>query len=378
MSEHAILSASSAHRWLACTPSARLELEFDDNSGAAADEGTAAHALAEHKLRKALKMRSKKPVSKYDSDEMDTHTDDYVSFVLEQIAQAKLKCSDPMVLIEQKLDFSKYVKDGFGTGDCVIIADGTLHIVDFKYGQGVLVEAEDNPQMKLYALGALELFDGIYDINEVSMIIFQPRRENVSTYTVSKESLYKWAEEVLKPTADIAYEGGGEYVPGEHCQFCRAAVKCRARAESKMKLAAFEFALPPLLSDEEIAEILASIGDLASWANEIIAYATDAAVNHGKQWPGFKVVEGRSIRKYSDEEAVAAAAKAAGYRDIYRQSLITITEMEKLMGKSKFNEVLGGLIIKPPGKPTLVPLSDKRPPMNISNAKIDFMEECKS
>ena len=302
---------------------------------------------------------------------MDAHTDDYVSFVLEQIAQAKLKCSDPMVLIEQKLDFSKYVKDGFGTGDCVIIADGTLHIVDFKYGQGVLVEAEDNPQMKLYALGALELFDGIYDIDKVSMTIFQPRRENVSTYTVSKESLYKWAEEVLKPTADLAYEGGGEYVPGEHCQFCRAAVKCRARAESKMKLVAFEFALPPLLSDEEIAEILSSISDLTSWANEIIAYATDAAVNHGKQWPGFKVVEGRSIRKYSDEEAVAAAAKAAGYRDIYRQSLITITEMEKLMGKSKFNEVLGGLIIKP--------VSRRCSTFWIShyehiNAKIDFME----
>lgn len=375
MIEHAILSASGAHRWMACTPSARLELEFDDNSGAAADEGTAAHALAEHKLRKALKMRSKKPVSKYDCDEMDAYTEDYVAFVLEQIIQAKQTCPDPMIMIEQKLDFSKYVKNGFGTGDFVLIADGTLHIVDFKYGQGVLVEAEDNPQMKLYALGALELFDGIYDIDMVSMTIFQPRRENVSTYTVFKESLYQWAEEVLKPTAAIAYEGGGEYIPGEHCQFCRAAVKCRARAEAKMKLAASEFALPPLLSDEEISEVLATIGDLTSWANEIMAYATDSAVNHGKQWPGFKVVEGRSNRKYSDEEAVAGAAKAAGYRDIYKQSLITITEMEKLMGKFKFSEVLGGLVIKPPGKPTLVPLSDKRPPMNTSNAKIDFMEE---
>lgn len=374
MSKHAILSASGAHRWMNCTPSARLELEFDDNSGEAAAEGTAAHALSEHKLRKALKMRSKKPVSPYDSDEMDNYTDGYVEFVLEVIEQAKQICSDPLILIEQRLDFSKYVPEGFGTGDCLIIADGTLHIIDFKYGQGVLVSAEDNPQMKLYALGALDLFDGIYDIEKVSMTIYQPRRENVSTSTVSKESLYQWAEEVLKPKAELAFNGDGNYCPGEWCQFCRAAVKCRARAEAKMKLATFEFALPPLLSDEEIADILSSIGDLTNWANEIIAYATDAAVNHGKKWPGFKVVEGRSNRKYKDEEAVAEAAKNAGYRDIYKQSLITITEMEKLMGKSKFNEILGELVMKPPGKPTLVPVSDKRPEMNTSSAKDDFME----
>lgn len=374
MSKHAILSASGAHRWLNCTPSARLELEFDDNSGEAAAEGTAAHALSEHKLRKALKMRSKKPVSPYDSDEMDNYTDGYVEFVLEVIEQAKQICSDPLILIEQRLDFSKYVPEGFGTGDCLIIADGTLHIIDFKYGQGVLVSAEDNPQMKLYALGALDVFDGIYDIEMVSMTIYQPRRENVSTSTVSKENLYQWAEEVLKPKAELAFNGDGNYCPGEWCQFCRAAVKCRARAEAKMKLATFEFALPPLLSDEEIAGILSSIGDLTSWANEIIAYATDAAVNHGKKWPGFKVVEGRSNRKYKDEESVAEAAKNAGYRDIYKQSLITITEMEKLMGKSKFNEILGELVMKPPGKPTLVPVSDKRPEMNTSSAKIDFME----
>ena len=374
MRKHAILSASGAYRWMNCTPSARLELEFDDSSGEAAAEGTAAHALSEHKLRKALKMESKRPVSLYDSKEMENYTDGYVDFVLEVIEQVVQVCSDPLILIEQRLDFSKYVPDGFGTGDCIIIADKILNIIDFKYGQGVLVSAEDNPQMKLYALGALDLFDGIYDIEMVSMTIYQPRRENVSTSTVSKESLYQWAEEVLKPKAELAFAGDGIYCPGEWCQFCRAAVKCRARAEAKMKLARFEFALPPLLTDEEITDILSSISDLTSWANEIIAYATDAAVNHGKKWPGFKVVEGRSNRKYKDEEAVAQAAKNAGYQDIYRQSLITITEMEKLMGKSKFNEVLGGLVMKPPGKPTLVPISDKRPEMNTSSAKNDFME----
>lgn len=372
---HALLSASGAHRWLNCTPSARLELEFEDNSGEAAAEGTAAHALAEHKLRRALKMRSKKPVSKYDSDEMDSYTDGYVEFVLELIEQAKQTCSDPKVLIEQRLDFSKYVLDGFGTGDCLVIADGTLRIIDFKYGQGVLVEAEDNPQMKLYALGALELFDGIYDIDAVSMIIYQPRRENISTHKVNKDNLYQWADEVLKPTAELAFGGGGEYRCGDWCQFCRAAVKCRARAEEKLSLARFEFVLPPLLTDSDIEEILSKLDDLTSWANGIKAYALEAAVNHGKEWSGFKLVEGRSNRKYTDEDAVAEAAKAAGYRDIYRQSLITITEMERLMGKVKFQKILGGLIEKPPGKPTLVPLSDKRPAMNTSNAKIDFTEE---
>lgn len=375
MSNHAILSASGAHRWMNCTPSARLELEFDDKSGEAAAEGTAAHALSEHKLRKALKMKSDKPLSQYDSDEMDKYTDEYVEFVLEVIEQAKQACNDPLVLIEQRLDFSTYVPDGFGTGDCVIIADGTLHIIDFKYGQGVLVSAEENPQMKLYSLGALELFDGIYDIGEVAMTIYQPRRENVSTSTVSKESLYQWADEILKPKAELAFTGDGNYRPGEWCQFCRASVKCRARAEEKMKLAVFEFTLPPLLSDEEIAEILSSLGDLTNWANDIMAYAANAAINHGKEWPGFKVVTGRSNRKYTNEKAVAEAVKKAGYQDIYRQSLITITQMEKLLGKKRFNEILGGLVKKPPGKPVLVPVSDKRSEITTGTAKNDFMEE---
>lgn len=371
---HAILSASSSHRWLNCNPSARLEQEFEDQETEAASEGTAAHALCEHKLRKALKLRSKKPVSQYDCDEMDDYTDGYVQFVLEQLAQAKLTCPDPQVLIEQRLDFSCYVPDGFGTGDCLIIASPRLHVIDFKYGLGVLVDAYQNPQMMLYALGALRIFDCLYDITEVSMSIYQPRRENVSTWTISVDELMDWAENTLRPKADLAYKGEGEYSPGSWCQFCKAAVKCRARAEAKLDLARFEFAQPPLLSDAEIEEILGKLDDLTKWANEIMAYAQDAAINHGKEWAGYKLVESRTNRKYTDEDAVARAAASAGYRDIYKKTLISITEMEKLMGKQTFKEILGGLIVKPIGKPTLVPASDKRPAITTTGAKHDFNE----
>lgn len=374
MGNHAILSASSSHRWLHCLPSARLELEFENTSGKAADEGSAAHALSEHKLKKALHMRSKRPISDYTTDEMEECTDAYVDFVMEQVELARQICNDPIVLIEQRLDFSCYVPDGFGTGDCVIISDDRLYIVDFKYGMGVLVDAMDNPQMKLYALGALEIYDSLYDINEVSMTIFQPRRENVSTWTVTVEELKSWAEEELKPKAVKAYNGEGEYMPGEWCVFCRAAVRCRARADEKLKLAQTEFKMPPLLTDSEIEEVLNILPDLTKWANEITAYATDAAVNHGKEWNGFKVVEGRTVRKYKDEDAIADKALASGYKDIYRKSLIPMTEMQKLMGKTKFEEILGSLIYKPPGKPTLVPNSDKRPAMNVADAKNEFNE----
>ena len=371
---HAILSASSSHRWLNCNPSARLEQEFEDQETEAASEGTAAHALCEHKLRKALKLRSKKPVSQYDCDEMDDYTDGYVQFVLEQLAQAKLTCPDPQVLIEQRLDFSCYVPDGFGTGDCLIIASPRLHVIDFKYGLGVLVDAYQNPQMMLYALGALRIFDCLYDITEVSMSIYQPRRENVSTWTISVDELMDWAENTLRPKADLAYKGEGEYSPGSWCQFCKAAVKCRARAEAKLDLARFEFAQPPLLSDAEIEEILGKLDDLTKWANEIMAYAQDAAINHGKEWAGYKLVESRTNRKYTDEDAVARAAASAGYRDIYKKTLISITEMEKLMGKQTFKEVLGSLVIKPAGRPTLVPASDKRPAITTVGANHDFNE----
>ena len=371
--KHAVLSASSSHRWLNCIPSARLEQEFEDRETEAAAEGTAAHALCEHKLRRALKLQSRrKPISRYDSDEMDMHTDGYAQFVLETLAEVRKNCADPLINIEQRLDFSCYVPDGFGTGDCIIIGDKIMHIIDFKYGQGVLVEAEHNPQMMLYALGALRLFDSLYDIEEVAMTIYQPRRENISTWTIPVSELKAWAENELVPKARLAYEGKGEYRPGPWCTFCKAAVKCRARAEEKLRLAQYEFAKPPLLTDTEIEDILGKLDDLTRWAEEIKTYAQDAALNHGKQWHGYKVVEGRSVRKYSNEDAVVEAANAAGYHDIFRKTLLPLTEMERLMGKQEFQSILGGLIIKPAGKPTLVPASDKRPA--ITKANIDFKE----
>lgn len=372
MGKHALLSASSSHRWLNCPPSARLCEQYEDKGSYYAAEGTEAHALGEYKLKTALGIKAKDPTSALTrfSEEMDECANGYAAYILELVETAKQTCTDPVVLIEQRLDFSKYVEEGFGTGDCVIIADGTLHIVDYKHGQGVLVEAADNPQMKLYALGALELFDGIYDIDKVSMTIYQPRRDNVSTHTVFKESLYQWAEEVLKPTAEIAYAGKGEYNCGEWCQFCKAKYECRKRAEQNMELAKLDFKRPPLLEDDEIESILGKIDDLVSWASDIKDYALQAALG-GKLWFGWKVVEGKSNRKYVNEDAVAKAVTTAGY-DPYYTSVMGITAMEKTLGKAKFAELLGGLVEKPQGKPTLVPEGDKRPAINT--AKNDFME----
>lgn len=370
---HALLSASSSHRWLNCPPSARLCENYDDKGSDFAAEGTDAHALCEYKLKTALGIKADDPTNdlSWYSAEMEDCANGYAAFVLELVEEAKKHCADPVVLIEQRLDYSKYVEEGFGTGDCVIIADGTLHIVDYKHGRGVLVEAEDNPQMKLYALGALELFDCIYDISTVSMTIYQPRRSNVSTCTVPKDELYDWAENVLTPAAELAFSGGGEYRCGEWCQFCKAKADCRKRAEANMGLAAFEFRQPPLLTDDEVEEILGKLDELISWANDVRDYAIRAAVS-GKKWNGYKLVEGRSNRKYTDEDAVIAAVKKAGF-DPYEHKLLGVTAMTSLLGRKQFNEILGSYVTKPQGKPTLAPESDKRPEMRTITD--DFKED---
>lgn len=369
---HAILSASSSNRWLHCPPSARLCESYEDKGSDYAAEGTDAHSLCEHKLKAALGLPTEDPTENltWYNEEMEDCAEGYAEYVLELVAAAKETCSDPVVLIEQRVDFSRWVEQGFGTADCIIISDGTLRIIDYKHGLGVLVSAEENPQMKCYALGALELFDDIYDIDTVSMTIYQPRRQNISTFELSKDDLYRWADEVLKPTAELAFAGDGNFLCGEWCTFCKAKHECRARAEANLMLAQYDFRLPPLLEDSEIEVILSKADELVSWVNDIKDYALQQAIS-GKEWTGFKLVEGRSNRRYTNEAAVTEAVTGAGY-DPYERKLLGITAMQKLLGKSRFDELLSAYIEKPQGKPTLVPESDKRPAMN--NAKTDFME----
>ena len=370
---HAILSASSSHRWLNCPPSARLCETYEDKGSNYAAEGTDAHSLCEYKLRKALGMGAVDPSEHltWYNEEMEDCANGYATYIMELVESAKETCADPVVLIEQRVDFSRWVEQGFGTSDAIIIADGTLRVIDYKHGLGVFVEADNNPQMMCYALGALELFDAIYDIDSVAMTVYQPRRQNVSTFEMSKDDLYRWAEEVLKPTAELAFAGDGNFLCGEWCGFCKAKHECRARAEANLLLAQYDFKLPPLLEDSEIEVILSHADQLVSWVNDIKEYALQQAIS-GKDWTGFKLVEGRSNRRYTDEAAVTQAVTNAGF-DPYERKLLGITAMQKLLGKSRFEELLSAYIEKPQGKPTLVPESDKRPVMN--NAKTDFMEE---
>lgn len=372
MGKHALLSASSSHRWLNCPPSARLCEKYEDTGSEYAQEGTDAHSLCEYKLKQALGMDAADPTENlsFYNEEMEQCASDYAAYVLELVEEAKKSCKDPVVLIEQRLDFFRFVKDGFGTGDCVIIADGTLDIVDYKHGKGVEVSAVENPQMMLYALGALELFDGIYDIDAVRMTIFQPRRDNVSVCIMAKDDLLQWANNDLTYKAKLAYEGRGEFACGDWCRFCKAKAACRKRAEYNLELAKYDFEMPDTLEDAEIAAILDKVDELTAWAADVKEYALRQALS-GTEYPGYKVVEGRSNRRYISEDAVADAVSQAGY-DPYAKKVLGLTEMQRLLGKKKFDELLGGLIEKPQGKPVLVPLADKRQPMNT--AQNDFKD----
>lgn len=366
MAKHAFLSASASHRWINCPPSAKLCEGIKDESSPYAQEGTDCHELCAYLVEKALGRAVTDPTStlSYYNAEMQSCAESYRDYVLEQYEKAKEYCNDPIVFIEQRLDFSKYVEEGFGTGDCVIVADKVLHIIDYKHGLGVLVESEGNTQMMCYALGALEAFEDLYNIELIELTIFQPRRENVSSWTITKDELIAWAEQILKPTAALAYEGKGEFKAGDHCQFCKVKATCRKRAETNLELAKYDFEMPATLEDIEIAAILPKIDQLISWGNDIKDYALTQA-QAGTHYEGFKVVEGRSTRKYTDETAVADRVEAAGY-DPFEKKVAGITAMTTLLGKKKFEELLGDLIYKPPGKPALVPESDKRPAMNTA------------
>ena len=376
MSGHAFLSPSASHRWLNCPPSAKLCAEVPDASSPYAQQGTDAHSLCAYLVEKALGRDTRDPTGtlKYYDAEMQECAEGYASFVMEEYERAKQTCPDTAVLIEQKVDFSPWVKGGTGTADCILLADGMAEVIDYKHGLGIMVSAESeafggNPQLMCYCLGVLEMFDGIYNIDTIKMSIYQPRRENVSTYTMSKADLLQWANGTLAPTALLAQEGKGEFQAGNHCQFCKVKAACRKRAEYNLELAIYDFEMPATLEEHEIDAILLKADQLISWASDVKEYALNQALQ-GTDYSHFKVVEGRSNRKYTNEDDVAKTVMAAGY-DPYEKSILGITAMSKLLGKKKFNELLGSLICKPQGKPTLVSRSDKRPTMK-NTAQDDF------
>lgn len=377
---HAILSASSSKRWLSCPPSARLERKFPDKAGEAAREGTLAHALAEigikHWLGELSDAAAKKQRAQIEAD--DLYNPDMADYVQEyvDICIEKITAAAGTALVEEKLNFGRWVKDGFGTGDMVIIGNGVLEIVDLKYGKGVPVSAESNTQMQLYALGAIDQYGYIYDFDHVRMSIFQPRNGGLSTQLMSVAELLAWGKSI-KPIAELAYKGKGEFKAGNHCRFCRAAAQCKALSEYNMEIAKLEFRDADLLTDDEVSFVLEHVDGLVRYAEKIKTFALEEALN-GHRWPGFKVVEGRSNRKITDEAAAAKILRGAGYSDdaIYKPLEIqTITALEKLITKKKFGELLGSVVEKPPGKPTLVPEEDKRPEYDPVQSEFEVTEE---
>ena len=309
---------------------------------------------------------------------MQTYIEQYAHDVWELVNEAKAACKDAEVLFEQRLDFSAWVEEGFGTGDVVIIADGTVHVIDLKFGKGVGVSAVDNPQLRLYGLGALDTYGLLYDIDKIKMTIIQPRLEHTDTEELTVEEIVRWADEEVKPRAELAYAGEGEYCSGDHCRFCKAKAVCRARAEENLKLAQYDFKEPPMLTPPEIADILGKLDKLKKWVEDVANYALDAAVRKGIAFPGWKVVEGRSNRKYKDEVEVVKCLVEHGYEEksLYNTKLKSLTDITKLIGSSNVDGFLAPYIIKPQGAPTLAPESDKRPVFQSAEAaKQDFSDD---
>lgn len=384
MSDHAILSPSGATRWMTCTPSARLEEFFVDSGSDFAREGTLAHNLGELGLQlhfamgdyeddySILRQLQRDPMY---NPTMQDHVDNYVAFVIEEFEALRKEDPSAVIFIEKKLDITEYVPEGFGTGDAVLISNRVLKIIDLKYGQGVRVECEKNKQMMLYGLGALKAFYFMYDVEEVEMIIYQPRMSNISRYAMPAEELRHWAETELKPKARQAYNGEGEFNAGNHCKFCKAKAQCKALAEYNLRIARYEFRDEFLLQDDEVKDILDRASMFTDWIEAVKKFAFKQALN-GKQWPGYKLVEGRSNRKYSDEIKVIEVLKENGIPEdkIYTRSLLGITAMEKSITKAKFNALLNDLVYKPSGAPTLVPDTDKR---SVFTGKVEAAEDFK-
>lgn len=377
---HAVLSASSAHQWMHCTPSVRLSEGAPDRISEYAEEGRLAHSIAELKLRKKFEVMTQhtytaqlnklKKAPLY-SPELDTITDTYRDYVTE-LAMAYPQ--RPAVVIEQRVEFSRWVPEGFGTSDCIILGGDRMDVVDFKAGRGVTVEAERNPQMMLYALGALQAYSIFYDIRDIHLHIVQPRvRSEPSTWAIPIEDLLDWADAEVKPLAEKAWRGEGETTPGDWCRFCRIKAQCRARADQYAALQDFAAVPAPLMSDAEIGERLTQAKGLVQWAKDLEAYALTACLE-GRELPGWKAVEGRRTRVFDDPDAAFGDIVAAGVDEamLYERRPLTISQIEKVVGKTRFAEIAGAHILKSPGKPTLAPASDKREPYAVTTAAQDF------
>ena len=379
---HALLAASRASRWMNCPPSARLEEKMDESAPSKyAEEGTLAHELAEVMLRgrfrllpaddctKEVRRLKKNPLY---SDEMKTYLDVYLDYVTEQYRVAIQSTPDAVISLEERLDFSRWVEQGFGTGDAIVIADGVMEVIDLKYGKGVEVFAERNPQLMLYGLGALEAFDMLFGIKTVKLTIVQPRQERIDSWSISAEDLYIWGDEEVKPKAALAYEGKGEMKCGHWCKWCRVKPLCAKMAETNLDLAKDEFKEPQLLSDDRLVEVFTQLPMLKDWAESVAEYLLKQAIA-GKEVPGYKVVEGRTQRKWADEAQVREILSVDhDPSEFMVTKLAGIPAIEKLL-KKDFQPLLGDLVVIPQGSPTLVPLSDIRPAMNgLSQAKAEF------
>lgn len=373
---HAILSASSAKRWMTCTPSARLEEEHRKTHGEEtspyAEEGTRAHAAAEAVLSSLLFESGDVPV--FDNDEMARAVEDYTDRVMEFVNEARATTPDAFIALEERLDFSAWVPQGFGTGDVVIISDDVLYVIDLKYGKGVPVNAVGNPQIRLYGLGAWAKFGQLFDFSKVCLVIIQPRLDSISVEEMTVRELLDWGDEVVLPAAEKAFAGEGECVAGDHCKFCKVHATCRAHAELLLQVARSEFAAPYLLTDDEIDVWLAKLPTIKDWIKAVEDYALGRALG-GHSWSEMKLVEGRSTRKITDEKEALRRLTQAGFmkENVVTQKLKGLTELEKLCGKKEFAELMEGLIEKPAGAPTLAKLDDRRPA--ITSAQMDFKEE---
>lgn len=366
-SQHAVLSASGSNRWLHCHPSARLEEPIEEKPSVYAAEGIEAHSVAEKKLRNWIEGHPRRKV-KAATGEMDEATNFYKDYVLEVYNKEKKKSDIADLFIEVQVDLTPWIPEGFGTSDAVIVSNHTLHVIDFKYGEGVKVNAPHNPQLTIYAAGVMALYDCLYDFEKVQLHIVQPRRDHISTWELTTQELADWMENVVKPAAIEAWNGEGEQQAGDWCKFCRAKGNCNARA-ARMKAIdeRYQRMCGMLLTDQQIAELLPELPGLIDWAKEVQEFALDQALK-GTCYKGYKVVEGVSRRQITDENKVAEALQNAGfeYKSIMTQpKLQTITKLEKLVGKKDFEEIAGVWVVKPQGKPALVPESDKRPAIGV-------------